>query len=1835
MTPDQQTVLDALYYVETPSLQKSQFDVWVTAQEVSTALPSTHPNFADENWTRGILHELWTGRTVLQIPQQDPGVPNSWDEVLLRGADAYGSTDSRIPTEANDCRGQVGPWETVARYADDVHLKYRSRVAEITRLLSLNFQRFRMLPSTGLTRYERRSQRRPEYSVPIKEFAGDLVRQIAAGLLEIPGADSYHLRTDVRRAELARSAEAVLLALAQLFTGRGRPANLAPFQEKAILATLCGLYSSDYLRNYDGHVITAGVGSGKSFAFQIGALVHVGYRALIGEKGVHVLLLYPRVVLASNQFQDLVQLLEAVESQLGISLGKPVLDAGGKLSELAGAQGPPVRGQLFQAIRGAYQSDRQILISNLDTIANRLIHPEASEGLVGHLDLIVCDEVHLLSGIYGAHASMLLRRIQLLRTMWTLRKRYPQLAFRELLHRTTEVAPCYIVAASATIAEPKRHFSRVTGAEEGRVHHVDVEATEETGWVHHIFLRQRPESSSMTAAVNAVSCLVHNRRDGLYHEYYEREGLPSPLRLDEIANPAQPSTTVSPRDPRNIHKTLAFSDSLDGVNRWADLIADNERAKSAAMSAGPNPAASTIPYFVRFQEPLWRTIHHLSFSDQPPAWQARLRSHYGEMCRDCKRGVRRCVDRVPNDLRQAQRQAVDRLWDLTKGNPESYLARMGVGDDYLGSAWFSPVAAMANSPTIANLDGCGFFQSGLCWWWSRDHLGSNHPAPVSPADPLNGYKKPQENPQQKYSPLNAIRLRSFTSKTAFDLGSSINDIFWGKPNSVFRDKDFNGPKENAALVIGSPRLEVGIDLSRVNDGITFRAMRDPASLQQKVGRVGRELMSDSVVVHIVTDNARDHFYLRNPRIALDPEYLQPIPLHENNEIIARNHYFMGLFDFLVLQGTGPTPSRIGNDGDRLALINDHKFQRSFERWDAKVRGVYEFLFGSHPSSVDNLANASEYLRCLGAKPMEIQDPAHPSLGPGQAPMGQPCGAIDVFRHEFGPNFFLTPIPLGTKSVNLAEITASRWRAPVVPGIQLTRHAEYLRSLPQDDPELNRSYLFQILTLPVFLRGIPLQHLPGDQPYLWTPNYFEAVGKEYVRVFDESNNRRQDLGYETVGLSLALLIPGTVTYRYTATPRKVPVSRFGSQGTTVEVPGVFGVSIDTGDPEYYEGAGCADLMAEDLPPEFAFEGVQVPVYRARQVGLILSQSEPIPSMDGLLSDDDERPFGVAGGLQPLATPPRCFPLRWYRVSFISAPEPVRCRLQRHYSSPSGQPPIQPLLQPPVTRLFSSVTYDTKMEVTEFVWGLDRHFMTRQVEAARLIYRDADQHNPQRIALGHHYRTTGVRFEIDLRPGSAINTCLASMMNKPDSPVYLAVLDHALNAFLAESARNAPAVGAPAWTEPSRPSVFTVRNLKTLVWFHLLERWHPDRYSQSGPEVSPVVRLADVVGCFAPGHPNYIDAARFVRLCRWIAATQNPASVADRAQTLIDSHANFTAACDRIANFDQAFVLKTAEEVLLNTIGVTLHTAALRLTGAEASDLRYFYKTRTDGMADVFLFDADEFGNGTCDLIWRTFYISPVERVLVAKQRALGDNPDPLPTADFLDCFEESLAECDSSHAAHLAFHDKPAIGKALEDLESARVGERQVAGAVFDFLRNEVGLTSFDQTMLFQRCPEFLAYISQFPCYSSPLVPSLSYPTFQALESAFGYCWDGCISCVVEPEQNIHGVLAAKETVSKLLLDAIYRVVVCEAVDPVVGLIYPGQGPGRTVDFAELALCVASNMAQSPPGTEPLPIVVGSGAKATVVTVIRATSLGGWVRVFRPTWNAAPVPGQLVRPLMPL
>ncbi len=1178
MTNDQREILRLLYELESARLAQGEFEIWTTPADLLNALPTGHEHSGDEGWLRGVLEELWSMRKVLQVPDNE--TPNELKDVELQSQDAYTeSGSSRIPLEANDCRGFDGhPWQRVAIYESRTEVRYRSRVAEIARLLSQNYQRFRMLPSTGLLRYELRPQTRPEYEMLIDDLIKRLGGEIQQGVFRpelISGLSlEYPIDAGVDRSRLIEAMEAVLVALAEEFQNRGQASKLADFQVRSIYATLCGLYSESYRNQYDAHIITAGVGSGKSFAFQMGALIHVAYKALMGERGIQILFLYPRVVLAANQFQDLFRMVAAVAIKLKVKLAEPVLDAGGQLVGQYG--GPPTRGLLFTALREHYQRDRQIVISNLDTLANRLVHPEASEGLASNLDLIVLDEVHILSGLYGAHAKMLLKRLQQLRRMWALRRRFPNALFEEILSRTQDVRAPYFVGASATISEPRQHLARILSDESQRMLHIEVGQTQEMGWIHHIFLRQRPESSSMTAATNAVSCLVHNRRDGLFHEYYQERSGPGPLSLDRIDNPAQPSQLLEPTDTKLLHKTLGFCDSLDGVNRWADLIADNERSKSAAMGSSANPAIGDLPYFTRFQEPLWRVVHHETFGANPPAWQQALWSHYGALCRDCKRGVKRRITRIPAGLRQAQQERVEQLWDFTPNNDESYLHKLGVHADFVRAAWFKPVADMGDAETIGNLDECGFFAAGLCWWWSKDDLGSNHPAPVSGAQPLNGYKKPLAHPQDKYLPLNAVRVRSFTSKSDFDLiGSSINDVFRSSAKSIFRDRNFPDAEENCTLVIGSPRIEVGIDLSRVSEGLTYRAMRDPASLQQKVGRIGRELVSDSVVVHLVTENARDHFYFRNPRIALDPEYLQPIPLHENNQLVARNHYFMAIVDFLCLQGTGPSAGRIPAEGDRINLINDHKFQqRSFRDWDRKVAAVYEFLFGNHLRQADNLSNLTRYLQDLGATGDEASNPNSAlGLGPADGPTSMAVGAIDVFRHEFGPNLLQTPLTIAGRPLTLAQACATMYPAPTQSLPQLPRHDAFLKSLPNDEPQRDRSYLWQILTLPLFRRGIPALSLPGNQPYLWSPNFFEAVGKEYVRVFEEIDGRQRELGFETVSLALALLSPGTVTYRYSPSPRKVAVARFGAAGLSPRLPLVEAVRLNISDSDYFEPARC--------------------------------------------------------------------------------------------------------------------------------------------------------------------------------------------------------------------------------------------------------------------------------------------------------------------------------------------------------------------------------------------------------------------------------------------------------------------------------------------------------------------------------------------------------------------------------------------------------------------------------------------------------------------------------------
>jgi ATP-dependent helicase YprA (DUF1998 family) len=331
--------------------------------------------------------------------------------VELIDRDPHGPGEQRLAPDPNDCRGPGGSeWEEVAVFNPAVPVRYRSRVAEIARLLGQNYQRFNMTPATGLIRYVRRPQERPEFDRLIRPLVAQLASEFRArrlGAVGPGGPAEFALDPRIDPERLVRAADAVLGAFPE--------PSLAEFQVRSLRATLAGLYSPEYRRRADAHVITSGVGSGKTYAFQLGALIHVAYRAIAGERGLRVLLMYPRVVLAANQFQDLAKLVADVSARLGVPLRPPLLDAGGQLPGQLG-YAPDAAGKLFNSIRDAYGGGHQILISNLDTLANRLAHPEAYRGFAS-LDLVVLDEVHVLRGLYGAHARMLLKRLQLIRAV--------------------------------------------------------------------------------------------------------------------------------------------------------------------------------------------------------------------------------------------------------------------------------------------------------------------------------------------------------------------------------------------------------------------------------------------------------------------------------------------------------------------------------------------------------------------------------------------------------------------------------------------------------------------------------------------------------------------------------------------------------------------------------------------------------------------------------------------------------------------------------------------------------------------------------------------------------------------------------------------------------------------------------------------------------------------------------------------------------------------------------------------------------------------------------------------------------------------------------------------------------------------------------------------------------------------------------------------------------------------------------------------------------------------------------------------------------------------------
>src|SRR5262249_7775378 len=156
------------------------------------------------------------------------------------------------------------------------HWYVRSRVAELTRLLFVNRERFGLEAATAHLSYELQERFRPDRGT---SSVSSVVQRLQA-------------RVDAGEFPSAIDSTALKLALQVVGDGLGH-SHIAGFQERAWDTILDCLLGDP--RRANAAAIAAGVSSGKTFAFLLPTLTLVAYRALSGAgRRNRVLIIYPR-----------------------------------------------------------------------------------------------------------------------------------------------------------------------------------------------------------------------------------------------------------------------------------------------------------------------------------------------------------------------------------------------------------------------------------------------------------------------------------------------------------------------------------------------------------------------------------------------------------------------------------------------------------------------------------------------------------------------------------------------------------------------------------------------------------------------------------------------------------------------------------------------------------------------------------------------------------------------------------------------------------------------------------------------------------------------------------------------------------------------------------------------------------------------------------------------------------------------------------------------------------------------------------------------------------------------------------------------------------------------------------------------------------------------------------------------------------------------------------------------------------------------------------------------------------------------------------------------------
>jgi len=421
-------------------------------------------------------------------------------------------------------------------------------------------------------------------------------------------------------------------------------------------------------------------------------------------------------------------------------------------------------------------------------------------------------------------------------------------------------------------------------------------------------------------------------------------------------------------------------------------------------------------------------------------------------------------------------------------------------------------------------------------------------------------------------------------------------------------------------------------------------------------------------------------------------------------------------------------------------------------------------------------------------------------------------------------------------------------------------------------------------------------------------------------------------------------------------------------------------------------------------------------------------------------------------------------------------------------------------PPVfSSIFSSVKFTEKLDVIEYIYGIDRQYATQKVEGIHVLYREKDT-LPTPAALGRKFQTDGIIFKVNKE---IIEGALASLFSSGDSfsrSVQKQLLFQALHEYLQSNLNLNP---------------FDVKLLRKAITWGCLDSSHGDL---SKIDVDFVSRTLCKIESEELG--ALLDAVGKVQGRTIISKSRIIKEFAESKATICGNP------------FDRDFVLSSSKLILLHSIAHSLRNAGARLLGANYADLRYFFSIEN---GEIYLFDGASFGNGICESISKFVYISDLCRLIEARTNPTRDY-SVLPTSDFVSSFEEELCECDGSTASYITL--------ALAD-NGIKYSDGVDLG-LFEYLRNEVefeftsGLVDIYLDLkkkIPSLCHEDLILLQILPEYF------LSRSNIQSLdqfEKIVSICVTNCCECLNDSMACVFGPLVSSEKLNKDLVSFFYR-----------------------------------------------------------------------------------------------